>query len=60
MANAIPVTVVEGPNGKAEVFEVKTPDGQMVYELHFGGKKETFVAMGQAYVMAGEKAGVKT
>ena len=60
MPTESPVTVVEGPNGKAEVFEIKTPDGQMVYELRFKGKKETFAAMGQAYVIAGEKAGVKT
>jgi hypothetical protein len=60
MATETPVTVVEGPNGKAEVFEVKKPDGQTAYELRFQGKKELYMAIGEAYVEAGAKAGVKT
>ena len=60
MATAAPVTVVEGPNGKVEVFEVKAPDGQPAYEVRFKGKRETYMAIGEAYVIAGEKAGVKT
>jgi hypothetical protein len=54
------VTVVEGPNGKAEIFEVKGADGQPAYEVSFKGKTESYVAIGEAYVVAGEKAGVKT
>jgi hypothetical protein len=54
------VTVVEGPNGKAEVFEVQGPDGQPAYEVSFKGKTERYVAIGEAYVVAGQKAGVKT
>ena len=60
MPNESLVTVVEGPKGKAEVYEVKQPDGSAAYELRFNGVTEIFRAMGEAYLMAGEKTGTKT
>jgi hypothetical protein len=60
MTTKASVTVVEGPNGTAEIFEVKGSDGQPLYEVSFKGKVERYVAIGEAYIMAGQKAGVKT
>jgi hypothetical protein len=60
MAAKASFTVVEGPNGKAEIFEVKKADGQWTYEVSFKGKTEQYMAIGEAYVVAGQKAGVKT
>ena len=53
------LTVVEGPKGKAELYEVPGPEKQPVYEVRHGGKKETFVTMGEAYLVASEKVAGK-
>ncbi len=55
-----PIAVVEGLNGKAEIFSVKGEDGQPVYEVRFAGKKKSYVTIGEVYLDAGEKAGVRT
>ena len=60
MTSQAPVTVVDGPNGKAEVFEKPAGSGSMEYEVRFGGKSETYKSLGEAYITAGERAGVKT
>lgn len=58
------VTAIEGPNGKAEIFEVPQQfagGGQRFeYEVRFQGQKEVYKSLGEAYITAGEKAGVKT
>lgn len=58
------VAVVEGPNGKAEVVEVPDASARGVeYLVRFTGQRETYEAtfksMGEAYITAKEKAGVK-
>ncbi|HLF72253.1 MAG TPA: hypothetical protein VI759_08900 [Dehalococcoidia bacterium] len=55
-----PVAVVEGPNGKAEVFEIYTDGRNMEYKIVFKGKTETYKSLGEAYIEAGERAGTKT
>ena len=60
MTNQAPVTVVDGPNGKAEVFEVSISGGNTEYEVHFKGKTEKYKSLGEAYITAGERAGTKT
>jgi hypothetical protein len=55
-----PITVVEGLKGKAEIFSVKGEDGQPAYEVRFAGKRKSYVTIGEAYLDAGEQAGVKT
>ncbi len=62
MANKSSLTVVEGPNGKAELFEV-TEEGSTVsteYMVEFKGKSTTYLTMGEAYIEAGELAGTAT
>lgn len=62
------VTVVEGPKGKAEIFEIIKPsppemaqEGQLVeYEVRFGSDSQVFKALGEAYLVAGELSGTKT
>jgi hypothetical protein len=62
------LTVIDGPKGKAEIFEVIKPsppemalEGQLVeYEVKFGSDTQTFAALGEAYVTAGELSGTKT
>jgi len=64
MAEDTMVTAIDGPNGKAEIFEVPQQfagGGQRFeYEVRFKGAKETYKSLGEAYITAGEKAGVKT
>lgn len=62
------LTTVEGPKGSAEIIEVIKPapkemalDGQLVeYQVRFDGKTQTFMALGEAYVVAGELSGTHT
>jgi hypothetical protein len=62
MANKTSLTVVEGPNGTAELFEV-ADEGTTVateYEVEFNGASHTFQTMGEAYIEAGALAGTPT
>ena len=64
MAETTLVTAVEGPNGTAEVREVPEvlPGGgqRFQYSVTHKGKTETYKSMGEAYIVAGEKAGTPT
>ena len=55
-----PVAVVDGPNGKAEIFEIYTEGRNMEYKIVFNGQAETFPSLGEAYIEAGNRAGTKT
>ena len=55
-----PVATLDGPNGKAEIYEVWSAGQLKGYEVYFGGQVESFPNLGEAYITAGEKAGVKT
>lgn len=58
------VATCDGPLGKAEIYEVplENADGglQLQYEVLFEGKVETYRALGEAYLVAGEKSGSPT
>jgi hypothetical protein len=55
------VATVDGPNGTAKVVEVPTAsDKSLEYQVRFKGTSEAFKSMGEAYITAKEKAGVKT
>jgi hypothetical protein len=54
------VAVVEGPKGKAEIIEVWAEGRLVEYRVWFNGNVEVCAAIGMAYILAGEKAGVKT
>lgn len=58
------VTEVQGPKGKAEVFEEPEtfPGGgqRFTYSVVFNGQKQTFKSMGEAYIVAGELSGTPT
>ncbi len=64
MADETLVTAVEGPHGKAEIYEIPQQfagGGQRFeYEVRFNNAKEMYKSLGEAYITAGEKAGVKT
>jgi len=60
MASQTAVTVVEGPKGKAEIFELWSPGRAMEYEVLFQGQKQTYKSLGEAYIEAGEMVGTKT
>ena len=60
MAEEETVAVLDGPNGQAKIVEIWS-DGRLVeYKVDFNGKIETSVNVGEAYILAGEKVGVKT
>ncbi len=58
------VTAVEGPRGKAEIYEIAKPEpsgGQrFVYTIRFNSTETECLSLGEAYITAGELAGVKT
>ena len=58
------VTDIEGPSGKAALYEVTTtlPNGVMgtEYEVRCGNRVERFPSMGEAYIVAQELAGAET
>lgn len=55
-----PVATVEGPKGTADIFELWSGGKLVEYEVRFEGKVEKCVNIGEAYIYAGEKVGVKT
>lgn len=60
---------VEGPRGKAEIFEI-VPDGadgtgperswEPVYELQFGGRTEPYASEGEAITVAQQLVGAQS
>lgn len=58
------VATVEGPLGKAEVYEItRTTTGgalEIEYEVRTGSGVQKFAALGAAYITAGELTGSKT
>ena len=63
MADEI-VATVDGPNGIAEIVEVPKIAGdggqQLEYVVTFGGERQTFRSLGEAYITAGELSGSET
>ena len=62
MATKTTITIVEGPNGKAELYEL-AEDGSAVateYVVEFKGETTKCLTMGEAYIEAGQKAGTPT
>jgi hypothetical protein len=63
MSNTL-VASVEGPLGKAEVYEVTTTTTggalEIEYEVRKGDEVQKFPALGAAYIVAGELTGSKT
>ena len=55
-----PVAVIEGTNGKSEIFEVWDGGRLVEYQVRFGKSVESFRNLGEAYIVAGQKAGAKT
>ncbi len=55
------IEAFEGPNGKAEVYEVVSRDAngveQVEYLIVFGEQTHTVLSMGEASVLASELAG---
>jgi hypothetical protein len=52
------IATVEGPNGTAQVIEVQEGNTTK-YRTQFNGEEQTFASMGEAYIEAKQKAGVK-
>ena len=55
-----PVAVVEGPKGKAEIFEIWAGGRLIEYQVKHNGEIEKHPNIGEAYIAAGEKTGTKT
>ena len=61
MAEATKVEVIAGPNGDAEIYELYEANQPLQYQIHFKGEEsKVFMTLGEAYLEAGKKAGVKT
>jgi len=59
MASETPVAVVEGPKGKAEIFEFVVRN-IIEYQVKFNNETKTFNNLGEAYLEAGQLAGTET
>ncbi len=59
-ASDTPVAVVEGPKGRAEIFEIYGPGQPLIYQLKIGDEVIEYKSLGEAYIDAGERVGTKT
>ncbi len=61
---AVEATKIEnitGPNGDVEIYELYEANQPLQYNIHFKGEESTvFMTLGEAYLEAGKRAGVKT
>ncbi|HWO74153.1 MAG TPA: hypothetical protein VNN21_11425 [Dehalococcoidia bacterium] len=55
-----PVAVVEGPKGKAEIYEIFGDGRNLEYQVKCNDKVETYKSLGEAYIEAGQMVGTKT
>ena len=60
MADEMSLAVVEGPKGTAEIVEVAETGKAPEYQVRINGQKHTYKSLGEAYIEAGQKAGVRT
>ena len=60
MVSETPVAVVEGPKGKAEIYEIYNSGRPLEYEVRFQGQAVVYMTLGEAYIEAGEKTGTDT
>ena len=61
MPEATKVELIAGPNGNAEIYEIYEANQPLQYQIHFkGDQSAVFMTLGEAYLEAGRKAGVKT
>jgi hypothetical protein len=57
----VPIAVIEGPKGKAEIREfISDEDQALEYQVTFNDEIKTFNNLGEAYITAGELAGSPT
>ncbi len=59
LASDSPVAEIEGPNGKAEIFE-RIVDTIIEYTVICNGQTKVFNNLGEAYIEAGDLAGSPT
>jgi len=61
---AVEATKIEnitGPNGDAEIYELYEANQPLQYNIQFKGERsEVFMTLGEAYLEAGKRAGVRT
>ena len=58
---ATKVEIIAGPNGYVEIFELYESNQPLLYNIHFKGEEsEVFMTLGEAYIEAGKRAGIKT
>jgi hypothetical protein len=60
MTTEAPVAVVEGPKGKAEIYEIFGDGRNLEYKVVCGPRTETYKSLGEAYIEAGNMVGTKT
>jgi hypothetical protein len=60
MTAEAPVAVVEGPKGKAEIYEIFGDGRNLEYQVKHNGKTDIYKSLGEAYIEAGNLVGTKT
>ena len=51
---------VEGPKGKAEIYEIFGDGRSLEYQVKCNGETQIYKSLGEAYIEAGELVGTKT
>ncbi len=59
MNDSAPIAVIEGPKGKAEIYEYPVGN-QIEYRVQCGAQVKTFNNLGEAYLEAGDLSGKET
>jgi hypothetical protein len=58
VSSETPIAVIEGPKGKAEIYEYLVPEKNIIeYQVKCNGEVKTYNNLGEAYIDAGELAG---
>jgi len=58
VSSETPIAVIEGPKGKAEIYEYLVPERNIIeYQVKCNGEVKTYNNLGEAYIDAGELAG---
>ena len=58
ISSETPIAVIEGPKGKAEIYEYLVREQNIIeYQVKCNGEVKTYNNLGEAYIDAGELAG---
>jgi hypothetical protein len=61
VAEEVEITEVDGPRGRAVIYEVTLPGGQIIeveYSVRFAGERRSVQSLGEAHLLANQLTGL--